>query len=104
MRIQMNNGAFLHHVTVNPIPGGTMPNLVSAQEIADRLNAMEDGDVLAVVKQSDNEFEIIDLDQDPKGKHTTIDLEQDPREADHVHNRNGANFGCTICWDKEHGR
>jgi hypothetical protein len=42
--------------------------LVSAQEIADRLNAMEDDDVLAVIKHGD-EFEIIDLDADPKGSH-----------------------------------
>jgi formate dehydrogenase assembly factor FdhD len=77
--------------------------LVSAQEIANRLNAMKDDDVLAVIKHGDD-FEIIDLDQDPQGKHATIDLDQDPREpeADHVHNRHGANFGCTICWDQQH--
>jgi hypothetical protein len=51
---------------------------VSAQEIADRLNTMEDDDVLAVIKHGDD-FEIIDLDAEPKGRHTTIDLDQDPR-------------------------
>jgi ketosteroid isomerase-like protein len=45
--------------------------LVSSQEIADKLNAMKDGDLLAIIKFGDDDFEIIDMDhQQPlKGKH-----------------------------------
>jgi hypothetical protein len=44
--------------------------LISAKEVADRLNAMEDGDLLAIVKFGDD-FEVIDMDHqpNPKGKH-----------------------------------